>query len=267
LSQIVLEKLHPPARGPDDPVDEGQKDFPPVDIKGVSQYLKAGLTSNGLERFFQEADEISASSGGQDTAGTSDGKAGKGDTVGASMQGYNAIPSYPIVYSFSDDLRAASALKDTNLDAQPLPQKKPTNPFSGAAIATAMAGRGFGSLPPKKSPSVNIFTKSSASTIQSPKSQPDEVPGSSSLKPSAQPTLERHLGLMTKQCHAIFDGPQKALAESMRITHVVQVLRCDPRTSDDITMKSTEITETPMIPKFATRYCYNVRIPRIRERT
>lgn len=261
LLSIVLEKLHPPARGPDDPVDEGQKDFPPVDVKGVSQYLKAGLTSNDLERFFQEADEMSASIGGHEIAGTSDGKAGKGDTVEESMRGYNATPSYPIVYSFSDDLRAPSSLKDANLDTRPLPQKKLTNPFAGAAIAAAMAGRGFGSLPPKKSPSVNLFTKSSASTVQSSKSQPDERPGSSSHKPSTQLTLERHLIMMTKQCHGIFDGPQKALAESMSAIHVVEVLGCDPRPSGDITTESTDITETQLMPKFATRYCYNVRIP------
>ncbi|KAG0282707.1 anaphase promoting complex subunit 4 [Linnemannia gamsii] len=257
----VLEKLHPPARGPDDPVDDGQKDFPPVDVKGVSQYLKAGLTSNDLERFFQKADEMSASSGGQETVGTSGGKAGKADTVETSMQGYNATPSYPIVYSFSDDLRAASALKDANSDARPMSQKKPTNPFTGAAIAAAMAGRGFGSLPPKKSPSVNLFTKSSASTVQSPKSQPDEVSGSASHKTSTQLTLERHLVLMTKQCHAIFDGPQKALAESMRAIHVVEVLRCNPRSTNDVTKESTDITQTQMMPKFATRYCYNNRLP------
>ncbi|OAQ33214.1 hypothetical protein K457DRAFT_122904 [Linnemannia elongata AG-77] len=237
----VLEKLHPPARGPDDPADEGQKDFPPVDVKGVSQYLKAGLTNNGLERFFQEADEPSASNGDQE--------------AGA----YNATPMYPIVYSFSDELRAASALKNINLDIQPPPLKKTTNPFAGAAIAAAMAGRGFGSLPPKKSPSVTLFTKSSASTVQPSKSQPDEVPVSPTQKPSTPLTLERHLGLMTTQCYAIFDGPQTALGESMKVTHVVDVLRYGPTGSGDIIMQnadSTDGTDT-LVPKFATRYCYN----------
>ncbi|KAF9156967.1 Anaphase-promoting complex subunit 4 [Linnemannia schmuckeri] len=237
----VLEKLHPPARGPDDPVDEGQKDFPPVDVKGVSQYLKAGLTNNSLERFFQEMDEMSASNSDQETAG------------------YNATPSYPIVYSFSDELRAASVLKNANLDTQPPPQKKPTSPFAGVAIAAAMAGRGFGSLPPKKSPSVTLFTKSSASTVQSSNPQPDEVPMSPPPKPPTQLTLERHLGLMATQCYAIFDGPQKALAESMRVMHVVEVLECGPTSSDDIIMENTENTEAQVVPKFATRYCYNSR--------
>ncbi|KAF9124519.1 Anaphase-promoting complex subunit 4 [Mortierella sp. GBA39] len=239
----VLEKLNPPARGPDDPADEGQKDFPPVDVKGVSQYLKAGLTNNGLERFFQEADEASASNGDQE--------------AGA----YNATPTYPIVYSFSDELRAASALKDTNLDIQPPPQKKTTSPFAGAAIAAAMAGRGFGSLPPKKSPSVTLFTKSSASTVQPSKSQPDEVPVSPSHKPPTPLTLERHLGLMTTQCHAIFDGPQKALGESMKVTHVVDVLGYGPTVSSDIIMENANSTDTQMVPKFATRYCYNNLLP------
>ncbi|KAG0063884.1 Anaphase-promoting complex subunit 4, partial [Linnemannia elongata] len=237
----VLEKLHPPARGPDDPADEGQKDFPPVDVKGVSQYLKAGLTNNGLERFFQEADEPSASNGDQE--------------AGA----YNATPMYPIVYSFSDELRAASALKNINSDIQPPPLKKTTNPFAGAAIAAAMAGRGFGSLPPKKSPSVTLFTKSSASTVQPSKSQPDEVPVSPIQKPPAPLTLERHLGLMTTQCYAIFDGPQTALGESMKVTHVVDVLRYGPTGSGDIIMQnadSTDGTDT-LVPKFAARYCYN----------
>ncbi|KAH7049737.1 anaphase-promoting complex, cyclosome, subunit 4-domain-containing protein [Linnemannia elongata] len=241
----VLEKLHPPARGPDDPADEGQKDFPPVDVKGVSQYLKAGLTNNGLERFFREADEPSASNGDQE-AGV-----------------YNATPMYPIVYSFSDELRAASALKNINLDIQPPPLKKTTNPFAGAAIAAAMAGRGFGSLPPKKSPSVTLFTKSSASTVQPSTSQPDEVPVSPTQKPPTPLTLERHLGLMTTQCYAIFDGPQTALGESMKVTHVVDVLIYGPTGSGDIIMQnadSTDGTDT-LVPKFATRYCYNSLLP------
>ena len=207
--------------------------------------MKAGLTNNGLERFFQEADEASASNGDQE--------------VGA----YNATPTYPIVYSFSDELRAAFALKDANLDIQSLPQKKTTNPFAGAAIAAAMAGRGFGSLPPKKTPSVTLFTKSSASTVQSSKSQSDEVPVSPSHKPPTSLTLGRHLGLMTTQCHAIFDGPQKALGGSMKVTHVVDVLECGPIVGDDITMENADSSDTQMVPKFATRYCYNVRMSQI----
>lgn len=207
--------------------------------------MKAGLTNNGLERFFQEADEASASNGDQE--------------AGA----YNATPTYPIVYSFSDELRAATALKDTNLDIRPPPQKKTTNPFAGAAIAAAMSGRGFGSLPPKKSPSVTLFTKSSASTVQPSKSQPDEVPVSPSPKPSTPLTLERHLGLMTTQCHAIFDGPQKALGESMKVTHVMDVLGFEPTVSGDIIMENADSSDAQMIPKVATRYCYNVRMSQI----
>ncbi|KAF9922396.1 Anaphase-promoting complex subunit 4 [Linnemannia zychae] len=55
----TLEKMNPPVRGPDDPADEGQKDTLPVDIKEVSQYLKAGLLNSGLESFFREREETS----------------------------------------------------------------------------------------------------------------------------------------------------------------------------------------------------------------
>ncbi|KAG0205636.1 Anaphase-promoting complex subunit 4 [Mortierella sp. NVP41] len=215
----VLEKLHPPpARGPDDPIDEGPKIFPPVDVKGVSHYLKAGLTNNGLERFFQEADELVASNADQENAELK-------------------------------ELRVASALKETNSGNQTSPQKTPTNPFAGAAIAAAMAGRGFGSMPPKKSSSSALFSTSSTSTTQSTKTRLTEGPGSPSRKPMAQLTLERHLKLMTTQCQFIFDAPQRALAESIRVTHMVEVLKCDDVKTDD--------TEALTVPKFATRYCYH----------
>ncbi|KAF9093321.1 Anaphase-promoting complex subunit 4 [Mortierella sp. GBA35] len=243
----VLEKLHPPpARGPDDPIDEGPKIFPPVDVKGVSHYLKAGLTNNGLERFFQEADELVASNADQENAELSAGKDGVDEV---SVLGYRATPSYPFIYTFSEELRAASALKETNSGNQTSPQKKPTNPFAGAAIAAAMAGRGFGSMPPKKSSSSTLFSTSSTSTTQSTKTRLTEGPGSPSRKPMAQLTLERHLKLMTTQCQFIFDAPQRALAESIRVTHVVEVLKCDDVKTDD--------TEALTVPKFATRYCYH----------
>ncbi|KAF9084602.1 Anaphase-promoting complex subunit 4 [Mortierella sp. AD031] len=247
----VLEKLHPPpARGPDDPIDEGPKIFPPVDVKGVSHYLKAGLTNNGLERFFQEADELVASNADQENAELSAGKDGVDEV---SVLGYRATPSYPFIYTFSEELRVASALKETNSGNQTSPQKTPTNPFAGAAIAAAMAGRGFGSMPPKKSSSSALFSTSSTSTTQSTKTRLTEGPGSPSRKPMAQLTLERHLKLMTTQCQFIFDAPQRALAESIRVTHVVEVLKCDDVKTDD--------TEALTVPKFATRYCYHNLFP------
>ncbi|KAF9131198.1 Anaphase-promoting complex subunit 4 [Mortierella sp. 14UC] len=253
----VLEKLHPPARGPDDPADEGPKVFPLVDVKGVSQYLKAGLANNGIARFFQEAGVNLTTHGIQENTGLSDGSTGMVNKEEALMQSYTAIPSYPIIYSFSDDLRAASAVKSNVSDNLSPLQKKPTNPFAGAAIAAAMAGRGFGSMPSKKSPSATLFTKSSSSTVQPPKTVTIDGPGSPTGPPSMRLTLERHLALMTKRCLSIFQEPQKALAESMNVVHVMEVLEYESVAPDDSVMENTEKTEAQAVPKFATRYSYH----------
>ncbi|KAK3829669.1 MAG: anaphase-promoting complex, cyclosome, subunit 4-domain-containing protein [Linnemannia gamsii] len=257
----VLEKLHPPAKGPDDPADDGPKVFPLVDVKGVSQYLKAGLVNTGLARFFQEADETLTPNSDQENMGSSEGGTSKVNQDEALTQSYITTPSYPIVYSFSDDLREASALKVSVSDNQPPPQRKTTNPFAGAAIAAAMAGRGFGSMPSKKSPSTTLFTKSSTSTVQSAETLPTEGPGSLTHTLSMQLTLERHLTLMTTRCLSIFEGPQKALAESMKVTHLVELLECESATGGDTVMKDAESTGIKVVPKFATRYCYHTSFP------
>jgi hypothetical protein len=256
---LVLEKLHPPARGPEDPADEGPKIFPLVDVKGVSQYLKTGLVNSSLERFFQEVDEALTAHSIQESVGSSDGTTSKANKEEALIQSYKEIPSYPIVYSFSSDLRAVSALKNNVTESPTLPQKRTTNPFAGAAIAAAMIGRGFGSMPAKKSPSTTLFTKSSTSTVQSPTIVSTAGPQSPTSPPSIQLTLERHLTLMTERCLSIFQGPQKALAESMKVLRVVEVLECESTASNDTVIESGEKTKVQVIHKFTTRYSYHVR--------
>ncbi|KAF9911645.1 hypothetical protein EC991_002763 [Linnemannia zychae] len=257
----VLEKLHPPARGPDDPTDEGLKNFPLIDVKGVSQYVKAGLVNSGLAHFFQEADETLTTNGTLENAGLNDGNTVKVNKEEALSQSYNAIPSYPIVFSFSDDLRTASTLKTNTLDNQSSLQKKSTNPFAGAAIAAAMAGRGFGLMSSKKSPSTTLFTKSSASNVQSFKTVTTNGPGSPIGSSSVHMTLEQHLMLMTTRCLAIFQGPQKALAESMKVVHMAGVLECESITPSDTIMEDVQKSEARVVPKFATRYSYHTPFP------
>ncbi|KAF9992681.1 hypothetical protein BGZ79_002772, partial [Entomortierella chlamydospora] len=212
----VLEILQPTIREADEQGDSGLKSFPPVDYKSVSEFLQSGLSNKKLKGFFEDDEQVSEATKSQSYIT-------KEEEI---LLGYDATPSYPIVYSFSEELqRIENAEKErvketTELTAQELsstPPVAPKNPFSGAAISAALASRGFGNLLQSKVPRLeptNLFSKPKAPPSSHPLgASKRERPFSAHLghePPSL--TLERHLQLMTKHCLSIFKGPAEAVA-------------------------------------------------------
>ncbi|KAF9948067.1 hypothetical protein BGZ65_008331 [Modicella reniformis] len=217
--------------------------------------------------------------------------------------GYNSTPSYPIFFSFSEELQAivndnAAAAEEAKATVrqyqamkqprttmlsssslwppsllssnQPVQQqhKKHTNLFAGPSIAAALAGRGFGHLTSKKSMPLSP---------QQPRPQPQPQPpvGSPTKKQRSPPqlTLEKHYKLLTRQCEAIFEEPEEAVAKSMKIVHTLGLLASDlnnnTTTTTATTSTNTIMTETTRHEnddsdelsarnlKLATRYCYH----------
>ncbi|KAF9214555.1 Anaphase-promoting complex subunit 4 [Podila verticillata] len=83
----VVERLQPTTRGVDEQADEGPKKFPPVDTVSVAGYLRSGM-GKGLATFFKESEATVI-----------------GDSRRAPPASGDAVPSYPIVYPFAQDLR------------------------------------------------------------------------------------------------------------------------------------------------------------------
>ncbi|KAG0367349.1 Anaphase-promoting complex subunit 4 [Gamsiella multidivaricata] len=226
---LEQEVLQPTIRGVDDHGEDEAKKFPPIDILSVSEYLKSGLANKELEKFFQELDEMTAPTEDIDSANPEASKSYSSKTetnesVDAAL-GYKSKPSYPIVYSFSEKLLDIVRVRETvetavpdALQASSSSQKKSGNPFSGAAVTAALAGRGFGPLTSKNPGSSSLFAKSNS---KNETMQPADSSGGSTTK--APFTLEKHLKLMMRHCQSIFEGPSEAVAKSFKIVHTLEL--------------------------------------------
>ncbi|KAF9291825.1 Anaphase-promoting complex subunit 4 [Mortierella alpina] len=276
----VIEMLQPTLKGADDQGEEGPKTFPPVDVLSVSEYLKSGLTNKCLREFFIESENLSTPSSDVDNMDFA-GKQhhAKADEKEAPMsQMYQESPSYPIVYSFAEELDTIplkhGVCSDTSKAKQEeqQPQKKANNPFAGPAIKAALAGRGFGLLPSKKSSSSALFARSgSSSPLPFDSEKNDGVEATSQQKsrrnkrrPSL--TMKKHLELMDRHCQEIFKGPATAVAKSMRVVNTLNLLDIDmpllERTKvENLEAKEGEHDDMTQYLKLATRYCYHTSKP------
>ncbi|KAF9349554.1 anaphase promoting complex subunit 4 [Mortierella sp. AD094] len=251
----VLEILQPTIREADEQGDGGPKSFPPVDYKSVSEFLQSGLANKKLKVFFED-DELEATKSQSHIAKEEE-----------PLLGYSATPSYPIVYSFSEELqRIESAERErlkketaelTAREPSSTPPVVPKNPFSGAAISAALASRGFGILSQSKLPQpqpTNLFSKSKVpSSTHLLGASKREKPFSAQQRHGApSSTLERHLQLMTKHCQSIFEGPAEAVAASMKVSHALDLLSSGAANS-----LTGGCKENSRQLKIATRYCYH----------
>ncbi|KAI1305763.1 Anaphase-promoting complex subunit 4 [Mortierella claussenii] len=285
----VLEILEPTIRTAEDQPEDGPKKLPPVDYQAVSAYLQSSLTNKGLYGFFQEEDEEKEenrdsekgpSQPGSDqesintasvafaqlSATTGDSNVNKDEEDEDTALGYTSVPSYPIMFSFSEELR--SVVRDADLEkdknsfkgstlqrtqSRLLPLSSPSssstqkkNPFAGAAMAAALAGRGFGLLP-SKAPS--LFSKPSppttshASVVGKQQQQGEAEKADKKKKSPLSLTLDKHLKLMSRHCQKIFEGPADAVSQSMKITHTIELL--------------ASATQSTKHLKLAMRYCYH----------
>jgi len=282
----VLDVLHPAVRVPDDQGEEEKQQ--PVDILAVSEFLKSGLNNEGLKAFFKEADDASTSYSDVESSsphGTSNSRLLVDITdEDVNALGYRSAPSYPIVFSFSDELMAVAGAVTTGVTnakhqavqhlgfspapTQPAQLRKDTNPFAGPAIAAALAGRGFGPLSSKKT-----------TTLNPQQSQMGDIPSATcdaqptAKKQQLQLTLEAHLNLMTRQCQAIFEGPEEAVTKSMKVVHTLRLLAPDPDLTEwnasgsmregaevamNMHMNMNMNNDLDKHPKLVTRYCYHV---------
>ncbi|KAF9573985.1 anaphase promoting complex subunit 4 [Mortierella alpina] len=275
----VIEMLQPTLKGADDQGDEGPKTFPPVDVLGVSDYLKSGLSNNVLREYFEESEDLSTS--GSDLNADSTGKPYHTDAdekeAPISLR-YQSNPSYPIVYSFAEELDAISRKQGSSSDVlkakheHQSPQKNANNPFAGPAIKAALAGRGFGLLPSKKSSSSALFARSSSSSPlpldgeQNNGSEADIHLKAENSKRQTPITMRRHVELMKKHCQAIFKGPATAVAKSMRVVNTLDLLDFDKISLEQTRVEDSASAESQhgdMIKylKLATRYCYDTSKP------
>ncbi|KAF9189371.1 anaphase promoting complex subunit 4 [Haplosporangium sp. Z 11] len=276
--QQVLETLQPTIRDPDDP-DEDSKIFAPVDIQSVSEYLTTGLTNKALGGFFLEPDQISTPNSDQGDLNSSDMKTlhpsepTKQDQVAAAY--YDATPSYPIVYTFSEELQSipseSHSAKVRTPEKAPLEpeKKKSSNPFAGSAFRAAMSSRGFGPLTSKKHASPTLSSKNGAGASETASIVTQHTPSPS--KPSLSSlTLERHLALMADRCKSIFETPAAVVARSVKVIHIIDLMDLhqskapqgdhddDGGKGQDDAENEDEIIESL---KIATRYCYHDLIP------
>ncbi|CAO3567166.1 unnamed protein product, partial [Mortierella alpina] len=277
----VIEMLQPTLKGADDQGDEGPKTFPPVDVLSVSEYLKSGLTNRILREYFIESEELpTPSSDLENTGSTGEQPRPSTDEKEHALisQRYQASPAYPIVYSFAEELDAISLKHQTPLDTrkakqdQQLPQSNANNPFAGPAIKAALADRGFGLLPSKKSSSSALFARSGSSTplpLGGEQNGGSEVANQLNLqeKKRGHPlTLKRHVELMNKHCQAIFKGPATAVAKGMRVVNTLDLLDFDgtslERTQgENSAAKEANRDDMTQYLKLATRYCYHTSRP------
>ncbi|KAG0206766.1 hypothetical protein BGX28_001839 [Mortierella sp. GBA30] len=269
----VIEMLQPTLRGADDQGDDGPKIFPPVDVLAVSDYLKSGLSNEGLQEYFQEPNEPSTPGSDLENADS-----GHKRTHHYSMESldqsilrrYQAAPSYPIVYSFSEELGtipfdSGSAL-DTSTTKEGEQGQKRTNPFAGPAIKAALAGRGFGLLPSKKSAPSAMFSRSGSSNPQPLRDhQNGEVKAAGQQNSSSdevrQPslTMEKHLELINTYCQSIFEGPAAAVAKSMKVVNTIDLLAFaeTPLGVKELNAMRSKQDDIFKHLKFADRYCYH----------
>ncbi|KAG0304314.1 anaphase promoting complex subunit 4 [Dissophora globulifera] len=283
----VLEMLQPTIRGPDDPGDEDTpKRYPPIDILSVSEYLESGLSSRGLQGHFHEPRATPGHSGD-----TMDRESDPGLTVAEERQdaelGHSSTPSYPVIYSFSNELKDFAHEKElksaSSTESWQRPQtadtrKSGSNPFAGLAIAAALKGRGFGIIPSKKSGSPSLFSGTSTSPAAQPAhsglnfggASAGSLPTPTLQSQPNQPTLEKHLKLMTRQCQLIFKGPSDAVSKSMKVTHVLELSSVEtPVPTPDHgsrvgSSKQPSTSRDDFISgrlKLATRYCYHDLVP------
>ncbi|KAF9960280.1 anaphase promoting complex subunit 4 [Mortierella alpina] len=273
----VIEMLQPTLKGADDQGDDGPKTFPPVDVLGVSEYLKSGLSNRVLREYFVESESISRPSSDLDDVDSTRKQYHSSTNDGEpTSQRYQASPSYPIVYSFAKELediaREHGASSDIlkAKDEQPLPQKKPNNPFAGSAIKAALAGRGFGLLPSKKSSSSALFAKSDSSSplpLDSEQNGGSEAAKQQKSVNNVVPlTMKKHLELMNTNCQAIFRGPAAAVAKSIRVVNALDLLDFDKtllgRTpAENSAIKEVQHDDMTKYIRLATRYCYHTSKP------
>ncbi|KAF9183066.1 Anaphase-promoting complex subunit 4 [Haplosporangium sp. Z 767] len=271
---LQQETLQPTIRDPDDP-DEDSKIFAPVDIQSVSEYLTTGLTNKALGGFFLEPDQISTPNSDQGDLNSSDMKTlhpsepTKQDQVAAAY--YDATPSYPIVYTFSEELQSipseSHSAKVRTPEKAPLEpeKKKSSNPFAGSAFRAAMSSRGFGPLTSKKHASPTLSSKNGAGASETASIVTQHTPSPS--KPSLSSlTLERHLALMADRCKSIFETPAAVVARSVKVIHIIDLMDLhqskapqgdhddDGGKGQDDAENEDEIIESL---KIATRYCYH----------
>ncbi|KAI8604868.1 anaphase-promoting complex, cyclosome, subunit 4-domain-containing protein [Dissophora ornata] len=279
----VLEALQPTVRAPDDQGDDDSpKKFPPVDILCVSEYLKSGLANKGLQSFFKQLENSGVESEDPPTSKPHSTAPDREEDIALS---YTSTPSYPILYSFSDELQnlvreaevkaTANAATDASQRLQ-LSRKETSstdsNPFAGSAIAAALAGRGFGLLPSKKLGSSSIFSKAVSPSPQPAISESTPSgdaamarPHQTTAKTTKMLTLEKHLELMTRHCQSIFKGPSEAVAKSMKVVHALDLIAPEVQERDLDSANENDgsrqiskdvIERLSKRLKLATRYCY-----------
>ncbi|KAF9942981.1 anaphase promoting complex subunit 4 [Mortierella alpina] len=276
----VIEVLQPTLKGADDQGDEGPKTFPPVDVLGVSEYLRSGLTNRVLCEYFIESEVQSTPSSDSDNANSTEKQhhASTDEREEPTSRRYQASPSYPIVYSFAEELDSIPLKQELSSDTlkakqdQQPSQKNSNNPFAGPAIKAALAGRGFALLPSKKSSSSALFTKSSSSSPlplggeQNGGSEAVNQLKSENNRRRLPLTMKKHVELMDKHCQAIFKGPATAVAKSMRVVNALDLLDFDrtlrerPETETSATKEAQHDDITKYL-KLATRYCYHTSKP------
>ncbi|KAG0220771.1 Anaphase-promoting complex subunit 4 [Mortierella sp. GBA43] len=295
----VMEAMQPSNRNQD---GEDENKLPPVDVLAVSEYLKSALSNKGLEDLFKdsdadtEADENADGSNisvrGSDIKDSSSRTLLLSTTTEEDIEalGYRSTPSYPILFSFSEELQAVvgNATRKPSAPSAPrqfqpvLPQslsspsptppppaqnKKDTNPFAGAAMAAALANSGFGSLMSKKpapsDPQQQTLPLKGNNNSNIPPSigRPRTPPSPSAAKKKERPqlTLEAHLKLMTRQCQAIFETPEEAVTKSVRVVHALGMIECGDGDSRNSTSDGgvDVASGTSSHLKLATRYCYH----------
>ncbi|KAF9433324.1 hypothetical protein BGZ76_009606 [Entomortierella beljakovae] len=234
----ILEILQPTIRESEDQVEDPIRSFPPINYKSVSEFLKSGLTNKDLNVFFQADENTDPQQDSTCNTTFEDGVA----------------PSYPVVYPFSEELQS---LISTESERQKKKAKKveaygsskiggSNSPFSGAAMAAALKSRGF-NPPPNPPPPKSLFSAS--------KGQPASMQQKSSVKSRQQLsslTLKQQLGVMTKRSHAIFNGPSKAVARSIKVSHTLSILN-----PGENKRNANVISGISKDKKLATRYCYH----------
>ncbi|KAF9157481.1 anaphase promoting complex subunit 4 [Mortierella sp. AD011] len=254
----VLEILQPTIREADEQGDSGLKSFPPVDYKSVSEFLQSGLSNKKLKVFFEDDGQVSEAAKSQSYITKEE----------ETLLGYDATPSYPIVYSFSEELQRVEStekerVKETaeliDKEISSAPPVAPKNPFSGAAISAALATRGFGNLLQPKMPRpepTNLFSKPEARSSGQPLGANKRERSFSAHLGHESPslTLEQHLQLMTKHCLSIFKGPAEAVAMSMKVSYALDLLN-----SGATNNLASGCKENSRQLKIATRYCYHMK--------
>lgn len=264
----MLDVLQPPVRVQDDQGEEEQKKSPPIDNLAVSEFLESGLTKKGLGDFLNDASTLDGDNKGPNQRA----HPGTFTDEGIDALGYKSAPSYPILFSFSEELRAIvddqaalprAVSSSSSLPTNPVEHKKDTNPFAGPAIAAAMARRGFGLLPSGKPTPLNPQQPSKGVIPSNVGVAKAPAPAK---KQRPQLTMETHLRLMTRQCQAIFEKPEEAVTKSIKVVHTLGLLASDltPRTFRDTMNEVTQLSndvnnKLATHQKLATRFCYHVR--------